>query len=198
MAQFATVPKQALLSEKIAQLETKIALLTGDIHQLQASLESNILSEEMRARIRRMIEKTLETLHIKAIEEKQQLTRTEERQKEVERKQVELNQYIRHYAELQHRQEELHRKPRRKSKPKPLGKQKVTGQITGIEGGFVTFTVLKAEMTDNPHRADIKSHTVGTVLTKKKQTILKGEPHRLHWSEEDVRAVLLAESGISG
>lgn len=90
------------------------------------------------------------------------------------------------------------RKPRRKQKPKPLGKQKVTGQITGIEGDFVTFTVLKAEMTDNPHRADIKPHTVGTALTKKKQTILKGEPHRLHWSEEDVRAALLAESGISG
>lgn len=110
VAQFADFPKQAPLSEKIAQLETKIALLSGDINQLQASLESNLLSEEMRALIRRMIEKTLETLHIREVEEKQQLTRTEERQKEVERKQVELNQYIRHYAELQHKQEELYKK----------------------------------------------------------------------------------------
>ena len=90
------------------------------------------------------------------------------------------------------------RRPRRKSKPKPLGKQKVTGQITKIEEDFITFVVLKAKITDNPRRADIKPHTVGTALTKKKQTILKGEPHRLHWSEEDVRAALLAESGISG
>jgi|GEM_PF-628490 len=110
MAQFADLPKQAPLSEKIAQLETKIALLSGDINQLQASLESNLLSEEMRARIRRMIERTLETLHIKTIEEKQQLSRTEAQQKDIERIQVEINQYIRHYAELQHKQEELHRK----------------------------------------------------------------------------------------
>jgi len=88
------------------------------------------------------------------------------------------------------------RKPRRKSKPKPLGKQKVTGQITDIDSDFITFTVLKAEITDNPHRADIKPHTVGTALTKKKQTILKGNPHRLHWSEEDVRAMLLAEPNL--
>ena len=89
------------------------------------------------------------------------------------------------------------RKPRRKSKPKPIGKQKVTGQITKIEEDFITFVVLKADIIDNPHRADIKPHTVGTALTKKKQTILKGEPHRLHWSEEDVRATLLVESVIS-
>jgi hypothetical protein len=95
---------------QLEQLETKIALLSGDINQLQASLESNVLSEEMRARIRQMIERTLETLHIKAIEEKQQLTRTEARQKDVERKQIELSQYIRHYAEIQHKLEVQQRK----------------------------------------------------------------------------------------
>jgi hypothetical protein len=84
------------------------------------------------------------------------------------------------------------RKPRRKSKPRPLGKQKVTGQITGIEGDFVTFTILRSAITENPNRADIKPHTVGTGLTKKIQTILKGEPERLLWSEEDVRKALLA------
>ena len=83
------------------------------------------------------------------------------------------------------------RRPRRKSKPKPLGKQKVIGQITGIEGDFITFTVLKADIIDNPHRADIRPHPVGTTITKKKQTILKGEPQRLHWSEETVRNLLL-------
>jgi len=49
-------------------------------------------------------------VHIKAIEEKQQLTRTEARQKDVERKQIELSQYIRHYAEIQHKLETLQRK----------------------------------------------------------------------------------------
>lgn len=86
------------------------------------------------------------------------------------------------------------RKPRRKSKQRPLGKQKVTGQITGIEGDFVTFTILRAAITENPDRADIKPHTVGAALTKKRQTILKGEPERLLWSEEDVRNALLAEA----
>lgn len=83
------------------------------------------------------------------------------------------------------------RKPRRKSKPKPLGKQKVTGQITEIEGDFITFTILKAEITDNPHRADIRPHQAGTTITKKHQTILKGEPQRLHWSDESVRKLVL-------
>ena len=86
------------------------------------------------------------------------------------------------------------RKPRRKQKPKPLGKQKVTGQITGIEGDFITFTILKAEITENPHRTEIRAHQIGTIITKKRQTILKGEPQRLHWSEEDVRATLLTTS----
>lgn len=84
------------------------------------------------------------------------------------------------------------RKPRRKSKPRPLGKQKVTGQITGIEGDFITLIILKAEITDNPHRADIRPHQAGMAITKKKQTILKGEPQRLYWSEEDVRQSLIA------
>lgn len=89
------------------------------------------------------------------------------------------------------------RKPRRRQRPKPLGRQKVTGQITALEEEFVTLIVLKSEIIENPHRADIRPHQVGKAITKKRQTILKGEPHRLHWSEEDVRAVLLAESVIS-
>src|SRR6218665_660054 len=54
-------PAQAAppLAAQMAELETKIALLSGDIHQLQASLESHLLSDEAKARLRRMIEKTL-------------------------------------------------------------------------------------------------------------------------------------------
>jgi hypothetical protein len=88
------------------------------------------------------------------------------------------------------------RKTRRKQKPKPLGKQKVTGQITEIEGEFITLIILKAEITDNPHRADIRPHQVGTIIIKKQQTILKGEPQRLHWSEEDVRNALLQHANV--
>ena len=83
------------------------------------------------------------------------------------------------------------RTSRRKSKPRPIGKQKVTGQITGIEGDFITFTILRSSITDNPNRADIRPYQVRSAITKKRQTILKGEPQRLHWSEEDVRKSLI-------
>lgn len=110
IAQLAIAPKSPPLAEQLAQAETKIALLSGDIHQLQVSLESHLLSDEVKARLRRMIEKTLETLHIKTIEKEQQATRTKETAKEAERKQAELNQTIRRYAELQHKKEEEQRK----------------------------------------------------------------------------------------
>jgi len=98
------------LATQMAELETKIALLSGDIHQLQASLESHLLSDEAKARLRRIIEKTLETLHIKTIEKEQQAVKTKEAAKEVERKQAELYQAIRIYAELQHKREEEQRR----------------------------------------------------------------------------------------
>jgi hypothetical protein len=85
------------------------------------------------------------------------------------------------------------RSSRRKSKPRPIGKQKVTGQITGIEGDFITFTILRSAITENLNRADIRPYQVGAAITKKRQTVLKGEPQRLHWSEEDVRTALLVQ-----
>ena len=108
----ANKPAQAAppLAAQMAEMETKIALLSGDIHQLQASLENHLLSDEAKARLRRMIEKTLETLHIKAIEKEQQAVKTKEAAKEVERKQAELYQAIRIYAELQHKREEEQRR----------------------------------------------------------------------------------------
>lgn len=106
IAQHAVTPKPPPLAEQLAQAETKIALLSGDIHQMQVSLESHLLSDEVKARLRRMIEKTLETLHIKTIEKEQQATKTKDAAKEVERKQADLNQAIRLYAELQHKKEE--------------------------------------------------------------------------------------------
>lgn len=99
-----TVP----LAAQLAQVETKIALLSGDLSMLQSALESNLISDDMRVVIRRMIERTLETLHVKAIAEKEYKEKV--REKEIVEKQVQLNEYIRSYAELQVKQEAEARK----------------------------------------------------------------------------------------
>jgi len=80
------------------------------------------------------------------------------------------------------------RNPRSRKKPRPWGKQKVTAQITEIEAEYIKLTVLKSEITENTIGSELKPHKIGSAITKKKDTILKGEPQRLHWSEEDVRA----------
>jgi hypothetical protein len=82
----------------------------------------------------------------------------------------------------------------RKKKPRPWGKQTVTGQITGIDGDFVSVLVLKALITENEYSAELRTHKVGSTIRKKRETLLKGSPERLHWSEEDVRAALLSET----
>ncbi|MFN7114462.1 MAG: relaxase/mobilization nuclease domain-containing protein [Alphaproteobacteria bacterium] len=99
-----TVP----VAVQLAAVETKIALLSGDLSMLQSALESNLISDEMRGAIRRMIERTLETLHIKAAEEKEYKEKRQE--KEIVEKQAQLNEYIRRYAELQVRAEENKRR----------------------------------------------------------------------------------------
>lgn len=92
------------IAAQMAEVETKIVVLSGNITMLQSALENALISDDMRVVIRRMIERTLETLHIKAVEEKEYQEKRHE--KEVADKQAQLNQYIRQYAELQVRQEE--------------------------------------------------------------------------------------------
>jgi hypothetical protein len=111
----ATAPPQAVkpvetvpIAAQMAEIETKIAVLSGNITMLQSALESALISDDMRAALRRMIERTLETLHIKAAEEKEY--QEKRHVKEVVEKQAQLHQYIRQYAELQVRQEEEKRK----------------------------------------------------------------------------------------
>ncbi len=82
----------------------------------------------------------------------------------------------------------------RKRKRRPWGKQTVTGQIVKIEDDFVVVLVLRARITENNFSSELRPHKVGTTITKKRQTLLRGNPERLHWSEEDVRAALLSES----
>lgn len=105
----AVKPVEAVpVAVQLAAVETKIALLSGDLSMLQSALESNLISDEMRGAIRRMIERTLETLHIKAAEEKEYKEKRQE--KEIAEKQAQLNEYIRRYAELQVKQEAEARK----------------------------------------------------------------------------------------
>lgn len=81
----------------------------------------------------------------------------------------------------------------RRKKSRPWGKQKVVAQIEAIEGEFVRLKVLTASITENTLGTDLKPHKTGTIITKKRVTLLRGNPERLHWSEESVRAALLRD-----
>lgn len=89
------------VAEQMAEVQTRIAMLSGNLSMLQSAIESNLIPDEMRSIIRLMIERTLETLHMKAVEEKAQQERYKEKTAEYEEKQAQLNEYIRRYAELQ-------------------------------------------------------------------------------------------------
>lgn len=79
----------------------------------------------------------------------------------------------------------------RRKKAYPWGKQKVTAQISSIEGVYLKLTVLKSEIMENNAIKELIPHKVGTVITKKQSTLLRGNPERLLWSEEGVRANLM-------
>ncbi len=70
---------------------------------------------------------------------------------------------------------------RRKTKSRPWGKQKVVAQIASVEGDFIKLTVLKAAVIENNIGSDLRPHKVGTTITKKRSTLLRGNPERLHW-----------------
>ncbi|MDI1228248.1 MAG: hypothetical protein PSY14_11245 [bacterium] len=95
---------------QLAQVETRLALLTCDLSKMQAALESNLISNEMRGRIRRLIEKTLETLQLKAVETKTEEQRLQEKSREYQQKQAEFNEYVRQFAILQMKVEEENRR----------------------------------------------------------------------------------------
>jgi len=79
----------------------------------------------------------------------------------------------------------------KKGKSKPWGRQKVVGQITKVEGDVLQLIVLRAIIIENVIGADLRPYKTGVSITKKRATLLKGSPERLHWSEEEVRAALL-------
>ena len=81
--------------------------------------------------------------------------------------------------------------PNRKKKQKrPWGTQEVTGQITAIDGDFITLKVMKAEIRDNNIAKTLKPHPADAIIKKKRQTLLKGSPQRLLWSDEGARLSL--------
>jgi hypothetical protein len=86
-------------------------------------------------------------------------------------------------------------KTRKRKKSRPWGKQKVIAQIAAIDGDFVKLTILKAHITENIIGSELRPHKVGSTITKKRSTLLRAETERLLWSEEDVRAALLTQSG---
>lgn len=83
----------------------------------------------------------------------------------------------------------------KKRKSRPWGKQKVIAQIAAIDDDFVKLIILKAHIIENIIGSELRPHKVGSTITKKRSTLLRGEPERLLWSEEDVRAALLKQSG---
>lgn len=83
---------------------------------------------------------------------------------------------------------------KKKKGNKPWGEQKVVGQIVSIEGEFIKFNVLRAAVIKNHIGSDLRPHKVGASITKKRATLLRADTtERLHWSEEDVRAALIAQ-----
>ncbi|MDE1152217.1 MAG: hypothetical protein PW788_06720 [Micavibrio sp.] len=82
---------------------------------------------------------------------------------------------------------------RTRKKTRPWGAQEITGQIVKQDGEYTHIIVLKSAIVENNIGTDLMPHKVGTTLIKKHATILRGNPERLHWSEEDVRAALMAQ-----
>ncbi|MFN3701796.1 MAG: hypothetical protein ACK4VI_09810 [Alphaproteobacteria bacterium] len=51
-------------------------------------------------------------------------------------------------------------------KSRPWGKQKVTAQITAVDGDFVKLIILRSSITENIIGSELKPHKVGTIITK--------------------------------
>lgn len=112
----ATVPpapvkiQKETVTEQIKAIEGRIAAMSVDIVTLQAALENNLLSDDMRARVRLLIEKTLQSLYLKQHVEIETRKKREQQAQELGQKQAELNHLIQQYAELQAKQEEEQKK----------------------------------------------------------------------------------------
>jgi hypothetical protein len=81
--------------------------------------------------------------------------------------------------------------PRGRRKPVKLGERRVTGEVKGDDAkGFLRVLVLKCEMLDSQFSGELKPLAEGGIIRRKPDTIRKGEPERLVWSDESARAVV--------
>jgi hypothetical protein len=87
---------------------------------------------------------------------------------------------------------------RRRKRRLPWGKQQVTGQITALEGDSLSLKIMEAKIVETNIGAELKPHKPGTIIRKKRSTLLKGRPERLLWSDEDARNSALGQlrSGV--
>ena len=75
-------------------------------------------------------------------------------------------------------------------KAAPWGEQRVTAQLLEVDAkGYLKLRVMKAALTKNEHQMPLKCHAKGNVIVKKRDTIMRGQPQRLPWSDEAQRAI---------
>jgi hypothetical protein len=96
----ATDTQKVILATELANVEAKISIVSGDIGVLQASLDNALLSDEMRVKIRHMIEKIIMALHLEAEEERQD-EREEEEEEEFLAWIAQYNALVQRAVELQ-------------------------------------------------------------------------------------------------
>ncbi|MBL1146211.1 MAG: hypothetical protein D8M28_00760 [Proteobacteria bacterium] len=102
---------QKQLKEQLAALESKIASLSGDIASLQASLDSALLSDDMKAKIRALILRAQETIMAEKVQKKREEIKQQEKADAARLMQIqqELYRSIQSYERLQQLQEEQKR-----------------------------------------------------------------------------------------
>ncbi len=80
-------------------------------------------------------------------------------------------------------------KPRKNSRPVKIGERLVTAQVLKREpGGWVRHSISQCE-TQNAENwtARISPLELGAVVRRKLDTIKRGKPQRLHWTDETAR-----------
>ena len=99
------------IKEHLARLESKIAALSGDIASLQASLDSALLSDDMKAKIRALILRAQETIMAEQVQKKREEIKQQEKADTARLMQMqqELYRALQQHEQLKQQQEEQKR-----------------------------------------------------------------------------------------
>jgi hypothetical protein len=102
---------QQAIKEQLAKLESRIAALSGDIASLQASLDSALLSDDMKAKIRALILRAQETIMTEKIQKKREEIKQQEKADAAKLMQMqqELYRALQQHEQLKQQQEEKKR-----------------------------------------------------------------------------------------